>query len=111
MLVLMLAAAAGAALAADTIQDVPGLTAPHIYLHRPADGCDGQSSKDEVVVCADKDADKRYRLHPIDTGKYADPPVRAETKFAGGVLGIAGSQTSVGGFPSNRIMLSFKIKF
>jgi hypothetical protein len=118
MLVLMLAAAAApipaqAATAPVTPSSSPvasPATPPHVYLHPTTDGCD-RSAKDEVVVCADKDADKRYRLQPIDNGKYADRPIRAETGIGGGVLGIAGAQTSVGGFPSNRIMLNFKIKF
>jgi hypothetical protein len=118
MLVLMLAAgaaptpaqAAATPVAASSSPAASPATPPHLYLHPTADGCD-RSAKDEVVVCADKDADKRYRLQPIDNGKYADRPIRAETRIAGGVLGIAGGQTSVGGFPSNRIMLNFKIKF
>lgn len=81
---------------------------PHNYLKPPPATCD-KSSIDEVVVCGGQD--ERYRLRPIDGDKYADPPIRAETNFAGGVLGVAGAQTTVGGFPSNRIMLNFKIKF
>jgi hypothetical protein len=84
---------------------------PHNYLKLPPATCDRSSDSGEVVVCAERDPDKRYRLQSIDEQKYVDPPVRAETKFAGGVLGITGQPTTVGGFPSNRIMLTFKIKF
>jgi hypothetical protein len=88
---------------------LPPPAAPiHNYLKPPPVTCD-KSSIDEVVVCAGRD--DRYRLRPVDGDQYADAPIRAETKFAGGVLGITGGQTNVGGFPSNRIMLNFKIKF
>ena len=83
---------------------------PHNYLKLPPTSC-GKGNIDEVVVCGARDADKRYRLQSMDEQKYAEAPIRAEAKFAGGVLGITGRQTTVGGFPSNRIMLSFKIKF
>ena len=108
MLALLLAAATGTPATAPA----PAAAPPsNILLHPPIDGCGRRESSDEVVVCADRDADKRYRLKPIDPQLYADPPIRAETNFAGGVLGLAGQQKSVGGFPSNRIMFSYKIKF
>ena len=108
MLALLLAAATGTPATAPPSAPAPPAT---ILLHPPIDGCGRRESSDEVVVCADRDADNRYRLKPIDPQLYADAPIRAETNFAGGVLGIAGQQKSVGGFPSNRMMLSFKIKF
>ena len=108
MLALLLAAAIGDPAAPPP---PPAVSPPIIYLHPRTDGCDRRESSDEVVVCADKDADKRYRLQPIDPQRYADAPIRAETNFAGGVLGVAGQQKSVGGFPSNRFMLNFKLKF
>ena len=80
--------------------------APHNYLKPPP--CE-KGSADEVVVCGSQD--ERYRLHPVDADRYADAPIRAETGLAGGVLGAAASRVTVGGFPSNRIMLHFKIKF
>jgi len=80
---------------------------PHNYL-KPAPVCD-KGGIDEVVVCGGQD--ERYRLRPIDGDRYADTPIRAETGVAGGVLQAANSQVTVGGFPSNRIMLHFKIKF
>lgn len=85
--------------------------APHNYLKLPPATCDRSKDLDEVVVCAEQDPDKRYRLQSIDEQKYADPPVRAETKFAGGTLGLTANTVMVGGVPSNRIMLNFKIKF
>ena len=82
---------------------------PHNYLRPPELGCD--RAEDEIVVCADKDADSRYRFKPIDDQKYAHTPIRAETKFAGGILGVTPGPASVGGFTSNRVMLNFRIKF
>jgi hypothetical protein len=96
-------------IAAEPPAALPAAAPPHNYLHPLALGCDRNG--DEIVVCADKDANTRYRFKPIDDQKYADAPIRAETNFAGGVLGVTGSPTMVGGFPSNRIMLNFKIKF
>jgi hypothetical protein len=80
---------------------------PHNYLKPPS--CD-KGGADEVVVCGDTNAEARYRLKPVEPGKYDDAPVRAETKFAGGALGVTASQVMLGGTPSNRIMLNFKIK-
>jgi hypothetical protein len=94
-----------------TSEPPPALTAaapPHNYLKPPSVTCD-RSNLDEVVVCAGQE--DRYRLRPVDGDEYSDPPIRAERNFAGGVLGIGGDQANVGGFPSNRMMLSFKIKF
>jgi hypothetical protein len=80
---------------------------PHNYLKPPA-YCD-RGNADEVVVCGGRD--ERYRLHPVDGDEYADAPVRAEVRVAGGVLGLTASQVMLGGTASNRIMLNFKIKF
>ena len=81
---------------------------PHNYLKPPPVLCD-KGNADEVVVCGGQD--ERYRLHPVDADKYADPPIRAEVGVAGGVLGLTASQVMLGGTSSNRIMLNFKIKF
>ena len=81
---------------------------PHNYLKPPPAHCE-KGNAEEVVVCGGQD--ERYRLHPIDADEYADAPIRAQTGVAGGVLGAAASRVAVGGFPSNRIMLNFKIKF
>lgn len=80
---------------------------PHNYL-KPPPACD-KGSPDEVVVCGAQD--ERYRLHPVEAGKYADAPIRAETGVAGGVLGVTASRVMLAGTPSNRVMLNFKIKF
>jgi hypothetical protein len=105
MLLYMVAAVVGQPVTAEN----PPASPPHNYLHPPALGCD--RAEDEIVVCADKDADSRYRVKPIDDQKYAETPIRAETKFAGGLLGVTAAPASVGGFASNRVMLTFKIKF
>lgn len=87
---------------------LPPAVPPHNYLKPPV--CD-KGSADEVVVCGEKDPEARYRLKPVEPGKYADAPIRAETKFAGGVLGVTANQVMLGGVSSNRLMLNFKIKF
>ena len=97
-----------------TSEPPPALTAaapPHNYLKPPPVTCDKSNDAGEVVVCGDKDANKRYRLQPVDGQAYADPPIRAETRVAGGTLGLTANTVMVGGVPSNRVMLNFKIKF
>jgi len=109
MLLFLLAATTDLTVATEPPQALQ-LSPPHNYLKLPPATC-GKGNIDEVVVCGARDADKRYRLQSMDEQKYAEAPIRAETKLAGGTLGVAGGQKNVGGFPSNRIMLSFKIKF
>lgn len=83
-------------------------TPPHNYLKPPV--CD-KGGADEVVVCGEKDGEARYRLKPVDPDTYADAPIRAEMRVAGGTLGLTANTVMLGGVPSNRIMLNFKIKF
>jgi hypothetical protein len=109
MLLYLLAVVMDGPLVAESPAALPATAPPHNYLRPPIEGCD--RSGDEIVVCGDKDADERYRFHPIDDQRYADTPIRAETNVLGGTLGTTVSQAGVGGFPSNRIMLNFKIKF
>lgn len=81
------------------------------YLHPLADGCDSRATADEVVVCGARNPDEQYRLRPIENRGYGDKPIRIETKLGNGTLGLGTDQRSVGGFPSNRIMLTFKLPF
>lgn len=70
--------------------------------------CDGKSSE-EVIVCA-KRGDSPYRLK--ESAATGHKPAKAEMQIADGVT--AGAETEnvdVGGFPSNRLMLRFKMKF
>jgi hypothetical protein len=106
MLALLLAAIVEEATAPSPTPVAP----PHVYLHPPG-GCDSRASPDEVVVCANKDADKQYRLQPVDGSRYADKPMRAQMKIGGGTAGVEASQAGVGGWPSNRIMLTLKFPF
>ena len=93
----------------------PPLPAPaeaaHIYLKPPPVDCDKSPDAGEIVVCANHDANAKYRLQTVDPTLYADQPIRAETRVAGGTLGLTANRVMVGGVPSNRIMLNFKIKF
>lgn len=83
--------------------------APHIYLYPLAGQCDRRESADEIVVCGDTSADEAFRLRPIDGQKFQDKPLRAETKLGGGTIGVNGGRATVGGFPSNRVMVTIKI--
>jgi len=105
-----------AAIADEQAATMPPLLAasalpPHNYLKLPPATCDKSKDLGEVVVCAEQEPDRRYRLQPIDPQQYVDPPIRAETHVAGGTLGLTANTVMVGGVPSNRIMLNFKIKF
>jgi len=84
---------------------------PHNYLHA-VDPCDGRvAAADEVVVCGAKDADERYRLRAEEHPRYQDPPLRAAMKLGGGTAALGASRAGVGGFPSNRIMVTLKFPF
>jgi hypothetical protein len=107
MLLYLLAAVIDEPVATLPPSALPPTAPPHNYL-KPLSVCD-KGSADEVVVCGRQD--ERYRLHPVDADKYADAPIRAETGVAGGVLGVTASRVMLGGTPSNRVMLNFRIKF
>ena len=95
-----------------SVSEPPAVVAPpHVYLHA-ADPCDGRVvAADEVVVCGAKDADERYRLRAQDNSRYQDPPLRAAMKLGGGTAALGASRAGVGGFPSNRIMVTLKFPF
>jgi len=82
---------------------------------RSPEGCDPPGhSANEIVVCGNKDAGARYRLRPVNNphGFGVDgKPIRAQKMFGANSLGITNEQKKVGGFPSNRIMLTLKIPF
>jgi len=108
MMLLLLALATEAAPA---IEPPAVVTPPHNYLHA-ADPCDGRAAAaDEVVVCGAKDVDERYRLRTQDNRRYQDPPLRAVMKLGGGTAALGASRAGVGGFPSNRIMVTLKFPF
>lgn len=109
MLALMLAAAI-AGPPADAGQPAPAATPAHVFLH-PTGGCGSQESGSEVVVCGDRDADARYRLQPVDGTRYQDKPVRLETRLGGGTAALAAAPVKVGGWQSNRIMITLKFPF
>jgi len=83
---------------------------PHNFLKLPPATC-GKGNMDEIVVCGARDADKRYRLQPVDGRAYAEAPIRAKTNIGPDTLDIGGKQATVGGFPSNRFMITFTIPF
>jgi hypothetical protein len=62
----------------------------------------------DIVVCAKPQQD--YRIGPVKPPSPALPP--AAVKLSDNVSAkIHVGQQDVGGFPSNRVMLSFKIRF
>ena len=68
---------------------------------------------DEVVVCARSEIGERYRLRPLKpVGPEQKGIGTAETTVLGGArLGIVGETATVGGAPSNRVMIRLKTKF
>jgi len=69
--------------------------------------CTAGSSGD-IVVCARSGEKQRVAVLP-PTG---DPLPKAETRLFGQVRGgVSAHQTFIGGFPSNRIMLTVKAPF
>jgi hypothetical protein len=62
----------------------------------------------DIVVCAKPS--QTYRIAPVKPAGPALPP--AAIKLSSNVAAkIRVEQQDVGGFPSNRVMLSFKIRF
>ncbi|HWI85539.1 MAG TPA: hypothetical protein VNT42_04345 [Sphingomonas sp.] len=82
---------------------------PHIYLHPPADRCDSRTSSDEVVVCANRNADQQYRLKRSDDHRYDQKPVRAEVRLFGNSTLAAHADSGM--FGSKRLMITFALPF
>lgn len=70
--------------------------------------CSADGSAAEVTVCGRRDKN-RYRIAP----QYRTPPNeglgRAERRIGGVGVGAATERVDVGGWPSNRIMLTINI--
>jgi len=62
----------------------------------------------EIVVCAKPS--QPYRIGPVEQSGPALPPAAIELS-SNVAANIHVEQQGVGGFPSNRVMLSFKIRF
>ena len=67
----------------------------------------------EIVVCGRADGDEEFRLRPLpDADKYRESPVRAQTNVLGdGTLGVHNEAVGVGGFRSNRAMVTLSLPF
>lgn len=110
MLLYLLAATIAQPLADEPPAALQPSTLPHNYLKLPSETC-GKGNIDEVVVCGARDADKRYRLQAIDERQYAEAPIRAKTNIGPDTLDVGGKQATVGGFTSNRLMITFTVPF
>ena len=82
--------------------------APVVYDTRAVtQACDRAASGDDaIVVCGRRDKE-RYRIPalPPDDPRFGT----AETKVGGARVGVGTERATVGGFPSNRIMLKVRI--
>ena len=76
-----------------------------------ADPCDPRrAATDEVVVCGRRDSQSPYRIGPQPDLPQAIP--NAEFRLFDGVgLKLHAEEGEVGGIPTNRAMVSLKIKF
>jgi hypothetical protein len=76
-----------------------------------ADRCRAASIReDEVVVCGRRDGQSPYRIGP----QRPTPPTlpNAEFKISGGVAAkLSAEQGEIGGIPTNRALITLKIKF
>jgi hypothetical protein len=90
----------------------PAADPPHNYLRgAQARECRDSGKADEVVVCGTNDPD-RDRVKPIDGDRYAERPVRAETRiFGDGKINLHGETSDVGGTPSQRAMVTLSLPF
>ena len=69
-----------------------------------------QQSKDEIVVCAERESQESFRINQPQPKRAK--PLRAEAQLAEGVGVSAETESAnVGGFPSNRLMVRLKFKF
>ena len=80
-------------------------------LQLPPDPCDPRrAAADEVVVCGRRDSQSPYRIGPQPELPPAIP--NAEFRLLDGVgLKLHAEEGEVGGVPTNRAMVSLKIKF
>lgn len=71
------------------------------------------SAGDAIVVCATRRDDERFRLRPLDAGRFEAKPPRAETGIVGDLRGGVGTEhVEFGnGAVSNRVMLKLKLPF
>lgn len=65
-------------------------------------------NSDEIVVCGSRDV-RRYRLDPLP--EQQSGLGTAERTVGGVKVGIVAEQGEVGGIPTNRALIRFKIKF
>jgi hypothetical protein len=66
--------------------------------------------EDEVVVCGSRDGHSPYRIGPQAPAPRMLP--EAQFKISDGVgVKLSAEQGEIGGIPTNRAMISFKIKF
>lgn len=83
--------------------DRPFTTSPKLSAKRE---CRSDQAGDEVVVCGR--SDEEFRLKPLPD-RYEPNAARAELDLGGAELAPEVEQGNIGGIPTNRVMLRFKI--
>ncbi|WP_420140419.1 hypothetical protein [Sphingomonas sp.] len=93
--------------------DQPDTVPPPRHFLKGAEerGCAAGDNRGEVVVCGREDVQERYRLRIEADDRFVEKPVRAEADILGGKASIHGEQAGIGGFVSNRAMLTIAWPF
>lgn len=89
----------------------PALPAPRPVKPRPVvPTCIPSTDPNDITVCAR--TDEPYRLKKLPAGMERDEALpKAQIGVAGGTLAVEGEQAEVGGIPSRRAMVRFKVPF
>ena len=92
------------------LQSAAGPPASDAERLRTTHDCEsGGGEPGDIVVCGRPD-DDQYRLKPLPERYREDSVIpRAEFDAAGGKIAAEAERKDVGGFPSNRIMLRWKV--
>jgi hypothetical protein len=91
------------------LQAGPPDAAPRPRIARPCPPETPETPSGDVVVCGRRDQEE-FRLRPLpDRYEAAEGLPRAATKLGPGTISAETEQVDVGGFPSRRAMVRFKM--
>jgi hypothetical protein len=89
----------------------PVLPAPPAVRPKPAvQPCTPSTDPGDITVCARTDEPYRLKKLPAGVEREKAPP-KTEVALLGGKAAVETEQADVGGFPSNRAMVRFKVPF
>ena len=74
--------------------------------------CGGTIANDEIVVCACRRDDDRYRLRALPPSRYDTGPDEAAMQIGNAKVGVVAQKVDLpGGVTSNRALITLKIPF